>query len=165
MIRGLAPLLLVLTLAACVDSAAGETCIEVEITYSGMQDGRVYVKEVAEDGFGGGLGSGMNVQQALALYSASAFQGMRSCWGAGKDERYDIVAWIDLDDDEKPYCMLSSGLPDGGRPDGGWESASTKQQLAECVPDPHDPQGMVSVLIKGGESNVVRVDILDPVPL
>ena len=138
-------LLLMPLLAGCIGSA--ETCVMDRLAYPGSVNGQVLVKIVNTDAHGitgQAISTYGNVQLATFRNPPGSITGGGICWGGGaaRNQSADVVAWIDV----------AARLPAG----------CSGIAFDQCSPQPTDPRGHGTFVIRDFEQNYLDVAIKDP---
>ena len=126
-----------------IGGPGGQTCLEVTITYTGTKTGAAYLR-VLTDGGNGPLnivGNGASIQDMIAFQSGGVL-----CHPGGiqKDFPLTAAAWIDVTGTEAAVCSDLINLN------------------PQCQPAASDPQAHASGVLRYGQLNQFRLDVVDP---
>lgn len=131
----------------------GETCMDIELDYSGVEHGAVYVKRHSRNDSSSGVVSYPSVALAVGVRGSADRSDRTSCWAGGlpRDELLLLTAWIDRGGDEETACQSSDVHP----------AAPPPYQRPDCAPDPDDPAGHLVAYVRSKHHNLFILRIED----
>jgi hypothetical protein len=153
-------LALLMGTTACVNLSdgvdLGETCLAIELDYSGTEQGAVYVKRQSRNESSSGVVSYPSVDRAVGGRRGDDRSDGTSCWAGGlpRDELLLLTAWIDLGGDEETACQSRDVGP----------AAPPPHLRPACAPDPDDPAGHQVAYVKSKHHNLFLLRIEDQLP-
>ena len=132
------------SLASCGGlSGSNDTCLVMTITYAGSKSNPAYLRVASDDGgkkfhF---ADNGASIQAIIQVES-----GALSCAGGGEpvDVPFSGDVWIDVSGTATSNC------------------ADLNAVNPLCKPSPADPQAHQSAVMRFGQTNQVRFDVVDP---
>jgi len=130
-------------LAASCGGGGGstQTCLAINVSYSGSKTGTAYIKVLSDDGGHTFSHAGPEPSiQALMLVENSGV----TCFGGGqpKDVPFTGTAWIDVSGTAAANCSSDMLSP-------------------QCQPSPSDPQAHQSAVLRFGQLTRLRLDVVD----
>ena len=142
---------------ACVNLSdgvdLGYTCLDIELDYTGAEQGPVYVKRHSRNESSSGVASYRSVALAVSDRGVDDRSDRTSCWTGGlpRDELLLLTAWIDRGGDEETACQSRDAGP----------AAPPPYLRPDCAPDADDPAAHRVAYVKPKQHNLFVLRIED----
>jgi hypothetical protein len=135
---------IVLCAVATGCSGADDVCVETEEVYSGSKAGTIIVIGRGPSG-GDFLSAEPGVQGPFDR--RDALSGSKTCSTALRADEpgWEVIAWLDVDDDEQEACAVLSNPPD-----------------PDCAPDATDPVVRRSFVMPASGTLLLQLELQDP---